>query len=75
MMSNEHNNEPDSQDALDLTKHERRSVYEAVTNLIESRINKAGSLKPKDRVSKRLEAVERTQGVWQGVPDFEDIEA
>ncbi len=62
-------------DALDLTQHERNSVYEAVTNLIESRLNKASSLKPKDRVGKRLEAVERTQGIWQGAPDFEDGEA
>lgn len=61
-------------DALGLTKAERESVYQAVSDLIEARVNKAGSLKHKD-YSKRLEAVERTQGIWQSVPDFEEIEA
>ncbi len=62
-------------DAIRLTKGEREAVYEAVVRLVEERLQKASSLKPKDRVSKRLEAVERTQGAWLGVPDFEDIEA
>jgi hypothetical protein len=61
-------------DALGLTKGERDGVYEAVIRLVEDRLKKASSLKPEKRVSKRLEAVERTQGIWQGVPDFEESE-
>ncbi|MGH9941830.1 MAG: Eco57I restriction-modification methylase domain-containing protein [Pyrinomonadaceae bacterium] len=58
-----------------LTAKESEAVYEAVETLVRERLAKADSLKPKDRVSKRLEAVERTQGIWRDVPDFEEIEA
>ncbi|GEM_PF-1853849 len=62
-------------DTLELTKGERDGVYEAVIRLVEDRLKKASSLKPeKHGMNKRLEAVERTQGIWQGVPDFEESE-
>lgn len=60
-------------DSFNLTKGEREAVYDAAIRLVEDRLQKASSFKnPSDKkISKRLEAVERTQGAWQGIPDFE----
>ena len=63
-------------DALDLTQGERNAVYEAVEELVEARLNKANSLNsPNSRESKerrkRLEAVDKTLGIWIGLPEEE----
>ena len=56
-------------DIIGLSKKERYSVYEAVVNLVESRLSKASSLSPK-RVEKRLDAVDATTGIWLGSPSI-----
>jgi methylase of polypeptide subunit release factors len=63
-------------DTLGLTQGERDAVYEAVIELVESRLKKASSLDGKKDVDsrerkKRLEAVERTLGIWIGLPEEE----
>ena len=63
-------------EALNLTQGEREAVYEGVTELVESRLNKANSLtslnsrESKER-RKRLEAVDKTLGIWMGLPEEE----
>ena len=64
-------------DVLGLTQGERDAVYEAVIELVESRLKKASSLDGKRNVDsrerkKRLEAVERTLGIWMGLPEEEN---
>jgi hypothetical protein len=39
-----------------------------VIHLVESRLEKAKSLKPKERV-KRVAAAEKTLGIWSEIPD------
>ena len=58
-------------DALNLTQGERDAVYEAVIELVEARLNKAKSLKVSQERRKRLEAVDRTLGIWIGLPEEE----
>jgi len=63
-------------DALNLTQDERDAVYEGVKDLVEARLNKANSLNsPSSRESKerrkRLEAVDKTLGIWIGLPEEE----
>ena len=60
-------------DVLELTEDERKGVYDAVVDLVEARLNKAGSLTPKAR-SKRVDAVEKTRGIWAGLPEAEEDE-
>ncbi|MBI4639520.1 MAG: Eco57I restriction-modification methylase domain-containing protein [Candidatus Tectomicrobia bacterium] len=60
-------------DSLSLTQGERDAVYEAVINLVKARLNKASSLSPKGR-HKRIEAAEKTRGIWAGLPEEEDDE-
>jgi hypothetical protein len=55
-------------DTLRLTQGERDAVYEAVINLVEARLSKAGSLSPRER-GKRLDAFSKTQGIWSGLPE------
>jgi len=56
-------------DALKLTQGERDAVYEAVKELVGTRLDKAKSLKETEGRSKRMEAVEKTQGIWVGLPE------
>jgi hypothetical protein len=58
-------------DALNLTPGERDAVYEAVIELVEARLNKAKSLKVSQERRKRLEAVDKTLGIWIGLPEEE----
>jgi len=63
--------------ALNLTQGEREDVYKAVKDLVEARLNKASSLSsPKSKESKerrkRLEAVDKTLGIWMGLPEEEN---
>jgi hypothetical protein len=52
---------------LGLTSGERQAVYEAVINLVQSRLKKAESLKPSRRWG-RVEAARKTRGIWEGLP-------
>ncbi len=61
-------------DVLNLTKGEREAVYEAVINLVESRLQKANSLKPKDR-KKRSRSAGNTLGIWKEMPDDDNGES
>src|SRR6266700_3832478 len=56
-------------DELNLTLGERDAVYEAVIELVSNRLKKAESLKTSRDISRRLEAVENTLGIWMGIPD------
>lgn len=56
-------------DALNLTQGERDAVYEAVIGLVESRLKKASSFKVAQEQQKRVEAVEKTLGIWIGLPE------
>jgi hypothetical protein len=55
-------------DALELTNQERKLLYKELIELVESRLEKAGSLKPKERV-KRVTAAEKTLGIWSEIPE------
>lgn len=55
-------------DALNLTQGERDAVYEAVKELVETRLQKASSLKVAAERNKRVEAVEKTLGIWMRLP-------
>ena len=59
-------------DALNLTQGERDAVYEGVIELVEARLNKAKSLKVSQERHKRLEAVDKTLGIWIGLPEEEN---
>lgn len=59
-------------DALNLTQGEREAVYEGVIELVEARLNKANSLKVSQERRKRLEAVDKTLGIWIGLPEEEN---
>lgn len=59
-------------DALNLTQDERDAVYEAVIELVEGRLQKAGSLRVSQEQRKRAEAVEKTLGIWIGLPEIEE---
>jgi len=59
-------------DALNLTQGERDAVYEGVIGLVEARLNKAKSLKVSQERRKRLEAVDKTLGIWIGLPEEEN---
>jgi len=61
-------------DALNLTQGERDAVYEAVVNLVNSRLKKAKSLNTSRETRKRIETVQKLTGVWVGVPDVEEEE-
>lgn len=67
-------------DALNLTQGERDGVYEAVINLVEKRLKKAGSLQAlrngeaKEQRRQRAEAFNNTLGIWAGLPDEEEEE-
>jgi len=61
-------------DVLGLTQGERDAVYEAVINLVEARLKKAGSLSSRER-GKRLGAFSKTQGIWSGLPESNQEEA
>lgn len=59
-------------DLLNLTQGERDAVYEAVTYLVNKRLQKAGSLgeqAQRKAVRKRLEAVKSLAGIWMGLPE------
>lgn len=58
-------------DLLNLNLDEREEVYDAVIHLVKARLGKADSLNPKER-RKRLAAVEKTGGIWAGLPEEED---
>lgn len=62
-------------DALNLTQDERDGVYEAVIELIETRLQKASSVKLEKERGRRIKAVEQTLGIWIGLPDdfFEEV--
>jgi hypothetical protein len=55
-------------DALELTNQERELIYRELIELVESRLEKADSLKPKERV-KRVTAAEKTLGIWSEIPE------
>lgn len=55
-------------DILKLTSDERDDVYEAVINLVEARMGKASSLKPKELL-KRVTAAEKTMGIWSEIQE------
>ncbi len=59
-------------DTLNLTQGERDEVYEAVKGLVETRLEKAESLKTNKRINKSLEAVSNTVGIWIGIPNEEE---
>jgi Eco57I restriction-modification methylase/Type II methyltransferase M.Eco57I, C-terminal domain len=60
-------------DALRLTQGERDAIYEAVINLVEVRLKKAGSLKVDLKtVHKHLKAAEDIRGIWADIPDVEE---
>lgn len=66
-------------DALNLTQGERDAVYEAVIELVKSRLDKSNSLNtPNSREAKerrkRRDAVNNTMGIWMGIPDEEEEE-
>jgi hypothetical protein len=61
-------------DYLQLTQAERDAVYEAVINLVESRLSKASSFSAR-RLGKRLDAFSKTQGIWAGLPESSQEEA
>lgn len=54
-------------DILGLSQTERDAVYEGVINLVEMRLNKAESLKPK-QLRKRVGAAQKTRGIWRELP-------
>lgn len=61
-------------DALGLTQGERDAVYEEVINLVQSRLQKANSLRPvgnreAKELQKRVDAVNNTLGIWMDVPE------
>jgi len=58
-------------DCLGLTRKERNNVYEAVIESVAARLSKAGSLDSKT-IGKRVDAVEKTRGIWAGLPESED---
>lgn len=58
-------------DNFGLTQGEREAVYEAIINLIESRLEKAESLKSRTN-RKRVEAAEKTLGMWAELPEEEE---
>ncbi|MFL5658631.1 MAG: Eco57I restriction-modification methylase domain-containing protein [Ktedonobacteraceae bacterium] len=58
-------------EALNLTQGEREAVYEGVIELVETRLEKAKSLKVSQERRKRLEAVDKTLGIWIGLPEEE----
>ena len=59
-------------DELGMTSGEREAVYEAVINLVQARLKKAESLKPKE-LRRRVNAARRTLGIWSDLPgDTED---
>jgi hypothetical protein len=60
-------------DALKLTRGEKDAVYEAIVDSVEARLSKADSLNSKAR-SKRVDAVEKTRGIWAGLPEAEEDE-
>ncbi len=64
-------------DALELSSGERDAIYEAVSELVETRLEKAESLKSNrgiesKELQKRLAAVNDTLGIWMGIPDEEE---
>jgi len=66
-------------DALELSSGERDAIYEAVSELVETRLEKAESLKSNRGIEskelrKRLAAVNDTLGIWMGIPDEEEEE-
>lgn len=61
-------------DVLNLTQGERDAVYDAVINLVNSRLKKAKSLNTSRETRKRIETVQKLTGVWVGVPDVEEEE-
>jgi len=66
-------------DALELSSGERDAIYEAVSELVETRLEKAESLKSNrgiesKELQKRLAAVNDTLGIWMGIPDEEEEE-
>jgi len=64
-------------DALNLTQKERNEVYDATRTLVESRLQKASSLRQEKERGQRLKAVEQTLGIWIGLPDdfFEEVDS
>ena len=52
----------------------RGSLANATVSLVRQRIEKAASLKPKAS-RERIEAAEKTRGIWVGIPDEEEDEA
>lgn len=66
-------------DVLNFSSGERDAVYEAVSELVETRLEKAESLKSSrgiesKKLQKRLAAVNDTLGIWMGIPDEEEGE-
>ncbi|MGB8348263.1 MAG: Eco57I restriction-modification methylase domain-containing protein, partial [Ktedonobacteraceae bacterium] len=56
-------------DVLGLKQNERDDVYKAVIELVESRLQKASSLRQEKERGRRIKAVEQTLGIWIGIPD------
>lgn len=60
-------------DEIGLTRGERDGIYEAVIDLVETRLKKAASLSTKGRLA-RENAADRTRGIWAGLPAEEEEE-
>jgi hypothetical protein len=61
-------------DAIGLAQGEQDAVYEAVTSLVQTRLGKAQSLKPKGH-RKRIQAASKTRGIWADLPtEFDEGE-
>lgn len=60
-------------DELKLTSGEREAVYEAIINMVQTRLKKAESFKPKE-LKKRFEAAGKTRGIWADLPHETDEE-
>ena len=60
--------------ALGLIKSERDAVYEAVSNLVNARLEKAKSVSTARETRKRVEAAQSLIGIWIGLPEIEDEE-
>lgn len=54
-------------DIFRLSQGEVDAVYEAVINLVQSRLKKAESLQPARR-QERIDAARKTRGIWEGLP-------
>jgi hypothetical protein len=60
-------------ESLGLSRGESESLYEAVINLVDTRLTKAASLAPQ-KIRSRVEAAHATRGIWAQLPDEDEEE-